>query len=114
MPTAKAKPVEFLTTFPKSLAAISAGALAVLALQTEIVTSLDNIIVTEAEAADFAESQRMTNLRDRIEILKLKLFHAPSVAERETLQAELHYLQEQMRMLQCLADPRNEREVCVN
>jgi|TARA_Y100000296_G_C5113106_1_gene226204 hypothetical protein len=113
MPAKPAKLLAVFSTYPRALAALSTGLLAVFALQTEISSRLDGFILTEVEAADFAEQQRLTNYRQELRILELKLHHETDGEQRRALYDAISYYRDQIRTLECLSDPKMERELCL-
>ena len=92
----------------------AAGALlAVMALQSEVSIRLDTLIVTEAEAADWAEQNRINRLQAQIEVLLLKLKHAENQQQRNGLQAELFRAKRELVYVLCTTDPRMNPDQCI-
>ena len=88
-------------------------ALALLTLQTELSFRLDTWIVSEAEAADFAEQQRMKDLDQAVDILELQLKHITDQDTRNALEAELEYTRRQLAYIKCTTEPGQNPEHCV-
>ena len=59
----------------------------------------DAIIFTQAEASDVAQVMRRVIYSDKVELAKLKLFHATDDAERAEIQSEIDYYTDRIREL---------------
>ncbi len=88
-------------------------AIASLTLQTELSIKLDSLIVTEAEAADFADQHKIDRLRARMEVLWLKLQHADTANQAASIEAELALTQRQLNYILCIVDPRTDPDQCI-
>lgn len=95
------------------IGAFAGTALAILTLQTEISFRLDSWIVTEAEAADFAEQQQINRLEDKVITLNLQLKHAESPAQTNSLNAQLIRTERQLSYILCVTDPGMNPDHCI-
>ena len=95
------------------IGAFAGTALAILTLQTELSFRLDSWIVTEAEAADLVEQQTIGRLKNDMEVLKLKLKHAESQEQTNSLNAELIHTQKQLTYILCVTDPGMNPDHCI-
>ena len=92
--------------------ALAGTLLAVMTLQTELGIRLDSLVVTEAEAADFAEQNKIDRLRTRMEVLWLKLQHADTANQAASIEAEIKLTERQLKYILCITDPRNNPDHC--
>ena len=114
MPEAKSLKERFSSRKALSYISLFAGsALAILTLQSEIGWRLDSWFVTEAEAADLVEQQTIGRLKNDMEVLKLKLKHAESQEQTNSLNAELIHTQKQLTYILCVTDPGMNPDHCI-
>ncbi len=84
-----------------------------LTLQTEISIRLDSLVVTEAEAADFADQHRIDRLVNRIEVLNLKLNHAETTQQSNSIKAQIIRASRELSYMLCITDPRIDTDTCL-
>lgn len=92
---------------------VASALIAALTLQSEVSIRLDSLVVTEAEAADFADQHKIDRLRARMDVLRLQLKHAATPNETRAIEAELMLTARQLNYVLCITDPRTDPRQCV-
>ena len=113
MPTAKRPSEQVKSSFSPMLAATLACVATSLTIYTDIGPVLDSFLFTEAEAADLATQSKMDSLQTRIDLIDLQLQHVTNDAERLQLTTRRSYYQKQLQYIECIIDPRMDREECI-